>query len=257
VRVACVVALLLLPRVVAGQEAPAQPVQELFFTEVVYPQDRGEFQFTLGARIDRAESPSSSLVPLAVEYGITDHWQVEAGWDGYSLGLSSPFSDLQTARLSVGTKYSLMNIAHSRIHAAFGTDFEFPRASALDEGEDGMEIEPFAALAADLGWHLTVFGSVAASIQAHQAADAIAGERPDDRGTIGAGALVAYRRFTVAVEYTNRSDALPWRLDGSSLLTPSIVIHPHGSWEIGAGFPIGLHGSHQAGFTINIIKEFG
>ena len=249
--------MLLLPRIASGQEPSAQPVQELFFTEVVYPQDRGELQLTLGARIDRAESPSSALVPFAVEYGITDRWQVEAGWDSYSKGESSPFSDLHTARLSLGTKYSLMNIAHSRVHAAFGTEFEFPQASALDEGEGGMEIEPFMALAADLGRHLTVFGSAAASIQARQAAEVIGDERPDDRGTLGAGALVAYRRVTVAVEYTNRSDGLPWRLDGSSLLTPSIVIHPHGTWELGAGFPIGLHGRHQAGFVINIVKEFG
>jgi hypothetical protein len=257
VRVACLVVLLLLPRIAAGQEPSPQPVQELFFTETVYPQDRGEFQFTLGARIDRAESPSSALVPFSIEYGITDRWQVEAGWDSYSKGESSPISNLHTARFSVGTKYSLMNIANSRIHAAVGTDFEFPQSSALDEGEGGMEIEPFMSLAADLGWHLTVFGSAAASIQTGQVAEVVSDEGLDDRGTLSAGALVAYRRVTVAVEYTNRSDGLPWRLDGSSLLTPSIVIHPHGTWEIGAGFPIGLHGRHQAGFAINIVKEFG
>lgn len=255
----CLIAILLLPRIGAAQQPPEQPLQELFLTELVYPQEKGEIQLMLGTRIDRARPEPSALVPFTIEYGLTDRWQVEAGWDGYSRAEGAPFHGLTTSRLSIGTKYSLMNIAHSRVHAAFGTDVEFPRTGAFadDEGESGMEIEPFIAVAVDLPARLTVFGSAAASIEPQEAADLVeGGNRPDDRGTISAGVLWPWQWATLAAEYTNRSDALPWRLDGAALLTPSIVVHPPRKWELGLGFPIGLRGRHQAGIAVNLVKEF-
>jgi hypothetical protein len=248
----------LLPRVAAAQELGRQPLQELFLTEVVYPQQKGEIQLTLGSLIDRSRSDSSVLMPLTVEYGLTDRWQIEAGWAGYTQ--RSPLKDLRTARASIGTKYSLMNIAHSRVHAAVGVDVEFPHPDAVadGEGEEGLEVDPFVALAADLGWRVTVFGSAGASLEPREVADlARRPERPDDRGTIGFGALLAFRRATLVAEYTNRSDGLPWRLDGASLVTPSIVIHPGHEWELAVGMPIAVrHGQRQPGFAMNIVKEF-
>jgi hypothetical protein len=170
------VALVLVPRIGASgasQEASRQPLQELFLTEVVYPQQKGEIQLTLGCLVDRSRSDLSALMPLAVEYGLTDRWQIEAGWDGYTQFERAPFRRLRTARVSIGTKYSLMNIAHSGVHAAFGGDVEFPNADAFadEEGEEGVEIEPFVALAADLRWRVTVFGSLGASLDLQEVVD--------------------------------------------------------------------------------------
>jgi hypothetical protein len=62
---------------------------------------------------------------------------------------------------------------------------------------------------------------------------------------------------TLAAEYTNRSDGLPWRLDGAPLVTPSIVIHPGREWELAAGMPIAVRqGQRQPGLVMNIVKEF-
>jgi hypothetical protein len=258
-RTAWLLVMLLLPRISDAQEAPPQPLQELFLTEVVYPQEKGEVQLMLGARIDRARADQSALVPFTIEYGLTDRWQIEAGWDGYSRDHATPLQGLTSARLSVGTKYSLMNIADTGVHAAFGTEVEFPRAGAFaaDEGEQGVEIEPFIALAVDLPAHLTAFGSAGASFEPGEAVDLIeSGSRPDDRGTISAGMLWVWHWATLAAEYTNRSDGLPWRLDGVALLTPSVVVHPHGKWELGVGLPIALRGHHQAGIAVNVVKEF-
>jgi hypothetical protein len=250
-------AAVLLPRLALGQGFPQQPLQELLFTEVVYPQQKGEIQLTLGSRVDRSRPDLSVLMPLNIEYGLSDRWQVEAGWDGYTQAGGSP---LRTGRVSVGTKYSFMNIAHSRVHAAFGVDVEFPHSDAFadGEGEGGMELEPFVALAAGLSDRVTVFASVAASLEPREVAVAARrGERPDDRGTISFGALLAIGHVTLAAEYTNRSDALPWRLDGAPLVTPSIVVHPGHEWELAAGVPIGLRRSEgRPGFVVNIVKEF-
>ena len=253
VRTLVLAGLLLAPRLASAQEPDTQPVQELFFTELVYPQEKGEWQLTLGARIDRARREQSSLVPFTVEYGITDRWQIEAGWNGYSPTHGFPFTDLRTERLSIGTKYSLMNIAHSHVHAAFGTNIEFPRAGVFPGSDGEMEIEPFVAMAGDLPGHITIFGSAGASFQRDEAVRLVEnGERPDDHGTLSAGALCAIHWATLAAEYSNRSD----QLDGAPLLTPSIVFHPPAKWEVGIGFPIKLRGRHQAGVAVNLVKEF-
>jgi hypothetical protein len=254
-----IAAMAVLPRVALGQEPPPQPLQELFFTEVVYPQEKGEVQFTLGARVDRSRAQPATLLPIAIEYGLTDRWQIEMGWDGYAQSSEWPFKHLRTARLSIGTKYSVMNIGHSHVHGAFGLDVEFPRPGAFaeGEGEDGTEIEPFVAFAADVRGGVSVFGSVGASLEPREVADlATRGARPEDRGTIGCGALVAFRHVTLAAEYTSRSDGLPWRLDGAALVTPSIVVHPGHQWELAVGVPIAAaRGERQPGVAVNIVKE--
>ena len=245
----------LLPSAALAQEEPAQPVQELFFTETVYPQDKGEVQLTFTSHVD-GQSERAAIFPATVELGLTDHWQIEASWSGYAASFHSP-SDVQTSGYSFGTKYSFMNIGHSQVHAAIGLDVELPNESAFadDVGEDNAEYEPFLALAVDLTRHVTLFGSAGISVEAR---DLIERERLDDTGTIGAGGLVAFHYVTVALEYTNRSDKLPWRDNGSPLITPAIVVHPGHKWELGFGLPIGTRaGEHKPGFAMNILKEFG
>ena len=249
------VALVLLPRVAAAQEV-RQPLQELFLTEVVYPQEKGETQLTFSVLLDRAPAGGSALIPLSIEYGLTDRWQIGAGWDGYT-----DFHHLRNARAFLGTKYSVMNIKDSPVHAAIGVDVEFPDAGAFpdDEGETGLEADTFIALAADLGRGVTLFGSGGYSLESRAATALFKnGERPDDPATLSFGALVAFARATVALEYTNRDDGLPWRLEGSPLVTPSLVFHPGHQWELAAGIPFPLRGEHRhpAGFAMNVIKEF-
>ena len=258
-RLCYVIAFMWVPCIAAAQEA-AQPLQDLFFTEVVYPQDKGETQLTAGALMDRSEPGTAVLVPFSVEYGLTNRWQIQGGWDGYGRLQEGVAPGLRTARFSIGTKYSVMHIAGSPIHAAFGVDVEFPRASSFaeNEGEDSVDMEPFVAMAADVGRHITLFGSATASWAPHDVAalitDAI---RPEDTGTLSIGALVAVRHATLATEYTSRSDELPWRLDGAALLTPSLVVHPAHKLEIAVGTPIGIGaGDHQPSFVAHVIREF-
>lgn len=134
-------ALILLPNVAVGQEPPEQPLQELFLTETVYPQEKRELQLTLSSLVDRSRSDLAAVMPFTIEYGLSNRWQIEASWDGYTQFHKSPFKHMRTARFSIGTKYSFMNIAHSRVHAAVGLDAEFPRPdeddSDMDDDQEG------------------------------------------------------------------------------------------------------------------------
>ena len=255
----CLIAVMSLPRIAAAQDCP-QPLQDLFFTEVVYSQDKGETQLTFGTLMDRSEPGTAMLVPFSVEYGLTNRWQIQGGWAGYARLQTGVAKRLRTARFSIGTKYSLMNMFGSRVHASFGVDVEFPRPSSFadNEGEDSTDIEPFVAMAADVGRHVTLFGSATASWEPHDVAAVVMDViRPQDSGTLSIGGLVAFRRVTLATEYTSRSDELPWRLDGAALLTPSLVVRPAHQWEIALGTPIGIGvGVHQPGIVAHLIREF-
>jgi len=260
-RTLAVAVLVLVPHLAAGQEGPApkQPLQELFFTEVVYPQERHEVQLTFGAFVDRTRSDKSALAPVSVEFGLTNRWQIEAGWDGYSRYHDDPWQHVRTERLSLGTKYSFMHIAGTPLHAAMGLDVEFTRAAvfAEGEGEQGTQFEPFVALAADLPRGVSVFGSAGLSLQKADVLNLAEGQPPDDQGTLSGGLLARIHRVTVAGEYTSRSDESPWRLDGSPMVTPSITLHPGREWELAAGLPIGVrHGTHRPGLAFHILKEF-
>jgi hypothetical protein len=248
---------LLFPAAAWAQEKDRQPLQDLFFTQTVYPQERGETQLTLGALVDRTSVDNAALVPFSIEYGITNRWQIEAGWDGYTQFRSSVFQQLRTARLSVGTKYSLMNVGGSHVHVALGIDAEFPRPGALaeGEGEKDLEFEPYVAAAADLGSRLTLFGSYGLSVETGKQAGPPL-ELADDRGLVSGGFLIPLGHVTLAAEYTTRSDQLPWRLDGSALVTPSFVVHD-GHWEAAVGVPIGTdEAAHRPGLAFHFIREF-
>ena len=257
-RPALLAVLVLMPRLAAAQPS-RQPVQELFFTEVVYPQEKRELQLTLGSLVDRTRKDDSALTPVNVEFGLTDRWQLQASWNGYSRFRDNPFPNLRMSRLSVGTKYSWMNIGGSRLHAAAGFDVEFSRRGVFPEGEgeEGTEAEPFLSMALDLGRGVTVFGSGAVSLERKQVVDVLLAQPPEDTGTISGGLLLRRGRVTLAGEYTSRSDAAPWRIGGSPLVTPSIIVRPGGDWElaVGAPFAVRTSSSHRPGLAMHLIKE--
>lgn len=248
---------LLFPAAAHAQE-PRQPIQELFLTDVVYPQEKGEIQFTVGALVDRTRDDRAALMPLSIEYGITNRWQVEASWDGYTQFHSAPFAHLRSARKSIGAKYAFMNIAHAPVHAAIGFDVEFPDKGAIEDDEEtDVEFEPSLSMAAGLTHHVTVFAAANLSLSRRDASALFEGEPPDDPGTLGGGVMFTMARVTAALEYTNRSDNLPWRINGSPIVTPSLTVHPGAQWELGFGVPVGVRaGSHRPGLALHVIKEF-
>lgn len=255
--VALLVALIALPLRVSAQDARPQPLQELFLTEVVYLQDKGELQITLSSLLDGSSADRSALMTTAIEYGLTDQWQIGASLDGHTLFHHNPIAELRSIRTSIGTKYSFMNIRKSPVHLAFGFDLEFSDSGRFEESsEDELEGEPYVSMAVDVSRRISIFGTAGTSFAIKEAA-ALIDELPDDPGRVSGGGLIAFRYATIALEYTNRSDELPWRLDGSPLLTPSIVLHPGRNWELGAAMPVGTRtGARRPGLGLHLIKEF-
>jgi hypothetical protein len=64
-----------------AQSEPDQPVQEVFQTELVYPQEKGAFQFTSSSTLGRVNKKFSH--DLSIEYGLTHAWQISLEWETF------------------------------------------------------------------------------------------------------------------------------------------------------------------------------
>ena len=220
------------PSSVRAQEtAPPSPPEEVFQTELVYPQEQGEVQLTLSPHLSGAASQRTGQVPLTLEYGLTDAWQIELEWGGYTYGPSHGVGDLE-----IGAKYSFMNLWGNHTHAAVGLEVELPVDRA---DEEGAELEPFVILARDLPRlsGLQVFLHAAMGFELgpeEETPDAL--EADEAAWTLNTGAFLPLKPVTLTAE-------LNWKRTGTvdrAYVTPGLVRSLPGGWEIGIGIPVGI-----------------
>jgi len=149
-----------------AQVMDERPLQEVFRTELVYTQDRGEFQTTAGFS---AQSNQGTLLlwPLQAEYGLTNSRQVQfesGGWQ-HRIQLGEP-TVAGVGDLSLGTKYSFMNIYGPPFHGAVSLNIGVPSGSVNHGlGEGLLSYEPNVHLARDFIEHrnLQVFTQIGIS----------------------------------------------------------------------------------------------
>ena len=209
-----------------------QALEEVFQSDLVFPQERGEIQITLGASGFEREEGDRLQVPLTLEYGITDRFQVELEWDGY---LRDRFDDEPSADgygdAEIGIAYSWMAIHGSGWHAAAGFELpvelgDAPLEDDDEEEEEGEEeVAPFFVLARDLP------GRPGSQISLNGGVEIGGGETEWFGNLVG---FVPVRSWVLTAE-------INWT-EEESYFTPGVVWHPGGEWELGAGFPIGLDG---------------
>lgn len=253
--------------VLAQEEQPEreQPVQEVFQTALVYPQERGEVQFSYTSRYSKGKGRSLWQTPLTLEYGITDRWQVEVEWDVRSTRTETGESPTRgRGDFSVGTQYSFMNMHGSDFHSAIGLEVTIPTGSVAKELSEGfIEYEPYVIFAKDFPKlnHMQLFTQVGVGFV--QRADSPSGnEEPEPAAhefTLNAGMFVPFRRLVFTTEFslsTNR-----WNHGGTEremYLTPGIVWRLPRNWEFGVGVPLGITSrSAKYGSILKMTYEFG
>ena len=128
-----------------------QPIQEMFQSNLVYPQEEDEIQFTLFPSFSKNQSAQKTRTLFEVEYGVTDAFQIIFEWDGLlyqnpkmSSAISGP------GNIEVGAQYSWMGLGDGNTHFAFGSLVELP-VGPVENGltEGFLEVQPFAVLARD------------------------------------------------------------------------------------------------------------
>jgi len=114
-------------------------VQELFLGVVVYPQEKGEIQFTLG-HFNGVEAIGNTNTFFETEYGITDRFQVGFEVPFEYVEEDEPFEGIRN--LGLGLYYNFYNDRTTGRAAGVGCEFGFP-VDAADGESRAFNYEPF------------------------------------------------------------------------------------------------------------------
>ena len=132
-------------------EIVPQPIQEMFQSNLVYPQEEGEIQLTLFPSFRKNENTQKARTLFEIEYGITDAFQIIFEWDGllYENPKASPTIS-GPGNIEVGAQYSWMGLGDGNTHFSFGNLIELPVGPVKNGLTDGfLEVQPFVVLAKD------------------------------------------------------------------------------------------------------------
>ena len=231
------------PKKSRGQIVP-QPIQEMFQSNLVYPQEKDEIQFTLFPSFKKSQNAQNIRTLFEVEYGITDALQVIFEWDGllYKNPRSNP-AIAGVGNIEVGAQYSWMGMGDGNTHFSFGNLIEFPVGpveSGLTEGF--LEIQPFIVLARDFpefnqSQVFLEFGFDWVK-QIRNVPESIQPETNNISWNIGAFYPIELWRATLEINGNNN------KLDGGSIneiyITPGTIYKLSKEWEIGMATPIGI-----------------
>jgi hypothetical protein len=246
-------------------QAREQPIQEVFQTGLVYPQQRGEVQLSYSSRFGKRKAHSSLETPINLEYGITNRWQIEIEWNPMSRRTEAGEPTTRgTGDLRIGTQYSFMNMRGSNFHSAVGFEVGFPTGSMEKGLSEGLiEYEPYISLAKDFPrlHNMQVFSQVGVGFV--QRTRSRVG--PDEKKSaahnfnLGVGMFMPFSRLVFTGEFnlnTNR-----WNnggLEREMYFTPGVVWRLPRNLEIGVGAPVGLTGdADKSGAIVRLVYEFG
>jgi hypothetical protein len=225
-----------------------QALQELFQSDVVFPQHAGETQMTLAPQFMAGSGFTRLEGHAGLEYGMTDAWQVGMDWTSYVRDEPAGARVAQgIGDLDIGTKYSWMNVAESGLHAALALAVTVPtanRSSGLGDGQ--FALVPSAVLAADIPrWPgAQAFFNLGSELNDGAAHD---GRHPS---FLNFGAFAPIRRITVTSEW-NLSDA------NGNFYTPGIIWRTPADFELGIGIPIGLNAkADRYRVILTLVHEF-
>ena len=204
-----------------------QPVQDLFQSILVYPQEQNELQATFSPRFHKGQEENLWILPIGIEYGVTDAFQVGIGWEAYKhRDPDEEPSEQGIGDVELEAMYSWMSISDLPVHAALSMGVLIPTGDEdKDLGEGSTAFEPVAILAADLdvlnGGQ--IFLNVGAEI-----------DKDETEKFISAGAFMALRNWVPSLEW-NRGEE-----EENRYLTPGLTWTSGRAWNIGLGVPVGL-----------------
>jgi hypothetical protein len=226
-----------------AQEGP--PIlEELFRSEIVYPQEAGEVQLTFAPEFGR--SPGRPVMAsLSVEYGLTDAWQIGCGWQGALGGQGVPPGAAAESELEFSVKRSFIHINHSSASLALG--LEVARAAEdSTAGGSSYEYRPVAVFAKDFPrWNAQVFalGSVNLSLLRETENEPGPGPGNDDKTEWAMGGFVKLGPVVLTQELNWLTSGWnPFSPDRQVFWTPGVVWKPPSErvWELGFGASVGL-----------------
>ena len=241
-----------------------RPIEELFKTDVVYPQQKGELEVELASVYQNHTGVDTWTIPVALEYGLNNRWQVEAEWDS----LVQRFPRNQSAvrgvgDLELGTQYSFMNVGDSLFHIAPRFSVEVPIGDVNNDLSDGfLEYEPAVILARDFPeLHRTqFFTEIGASVvqRVNTPKNTDDQEPAAHELNLGTGFFVLFPHGALTLEFNWANNR--WNHHGTEndvYITPGYLWRVTRNMEIGLGIPVGLNGrSDRFEVSAHVTWEF-
>lgn len=222
----------------------AEPLQELFESELVYPQEEGELQVGAFPRFEKNSGTERWALGTGLEYGLSDAFQIEIEWFAYQhLGSRDEKTKTGIGDLELAARYTWMNIADSNWHSSVGLELGIPTGDEdQDLGEGETAYSPFFILASDFPQFHDM------QLAAHAGTEFEDGERED---FVNLSAFLPLGAIVPSAEYN-------WSEEGA-YLTPGLSWHPAPApaLELGVGVPIGINrDADDYRLVIHLIYEF-
>ena len=241
-----------------------RPIEELFKTDSVYPQEKAEWEVGLFPTYQNNNRADAWSTPVSLEYGLTSRWQVEGEWNAFTERYPRSGSAVGgIGDLELGSQYSFMNVDQSLFHLAPRFSLELPLGSVNQNLSEGfLEYQPSLILARDLpSWHHTqLFTEIGFSFvqRLKRPADSDDAEPAAHELDWGAGFFTLLPQGALTMEFNLANNR--WNHHGQEnqlYLTPGWLWHPIKHTEIGFGVPLGLNRqSDRCDIILHVIYEF-
>ena len=241
-----------------------RPIEELFKTDVVFPEEKGEVEPELASVYQHHVGGDTWTIPITLEYGFTDRWQGEAEWDSWV----QRYPKNQTAvrgfgDLELSTQYTFLNIDDSLFHIAPRFSIEVPVGDVNKDLSEGfLEYEPAVILARDFPelHHAELFTEIGANLvqRVNTPKNTDDAEPAAHELDLGSGFFVLFPHGAATLEFNWSNNT--WNHHGAEnemYLTPGYLWRVSRKVEIGLGIPVGLNnGSDRFDVVAHIVWEF-
>lgn len=225
-----------------------QFLNETFQSGLVYPQDKWEVQLALEPSFSEGDERDIIQIPFALEYGITDNWQVNLEWDAH---VHRDPNEGSTTRgigdLELGTQYSFMNLVEPGGHAALAFEIGWPVGDVNQELSEGfLELSPSLLLAKDFAEfnNSQIFTEIGVSfvdrVNTPDDPDEVEPEAHEFFWNIGFFIPLGNLRLVTEFNWTTNE----WNNNGTEnnlFITPGVFWDLPDGWELGLGIPVGLN----------------
>lgn len=224
-----------------------QPIQEVFQSDLLYPQEKNEIQFSLLPAFKSQSGENRYQTEFELEYGFTDAWQLQIEWDGLiHRELFRAPDQTGAGDFSIGSQYSFMGLQDGYSHAAVGFNLGVP-VGDVDRGmSDGFfEVETYFTLARDF----PQFNG--AQLFSQMGVEWVSRVRRPDNPipvptaahsffwNVGGFLPIGDLRGTLEINWENNE----WNQSGNNnelFLTPGVIWKISKEWELGVAAPVGL-----------------
>lgn len=228
------------------QEAdePSEIVNELFLSDTASSQEAGEWQITVIPQFQKKDADETLLFSIEVEYGISDHLQVEFEYTPYiRVDEYDGGSESGTGNYELGLQYSWRNWTSYHLDVAMAWSHEFAEGERSVINDSGDEPEDEDNLYIVIAKMLGANGNTKAFAQIGSEF-----EGSEIEAYVNFGLYSRLGAYVLSGEFN-------WEED-QSFITPGLTWLPQEGWEFGTGIAIGVDGEDDYQIIGNIVYEW-